>query len=361
MTHRHERTEQSRRAGPARARLARRGQRRACAAAASRGRPGAADRWWRSTLAARRRRSGSGPDYVPLSPLLVLPMVLGSLFLGPAAPAVVRGLRAARASSWSMPQQTDITPRHRRRRRGDVHRLGFIILLTSFRRSPARRRRRPGRVDAGRPARPDPEPGRHPDAARRAGTPSRRCAPPAARRSPATSSSPPARRTATGSRSSSSTSPARARAPAPARCCCPGPSAACSARCRPSDFLPAANDYLLRQDWDEGFATAIHLSLDLTHRRTSRSAPPATRRPPSAIAGSGRWAVQSSEGPALGLIDGADVPRGPRAAAPGRRDHALHRRAGRDPAPRHRARHRPDARPGRAAAARASSRAGRSG
>ena len=32
----------------------------------------------------------------------------------------------------------------------------------------------------------------------------------------------------------------------------------------PADrFLPAANDYLLRQDWAEGFATAIHLSLDL--------------------------------------------------------------------------------------------------
>ena len=31
----------------------------------------------------------------------------------------------------------------------------------------------------------------------------------------------------------------------------------------PADFLPAANDYLLRQDWEEGFATAIHLSLDL--------------------------------------------------------------------------------------------------
>ena len=28
-------------------------------------------------------------------------------------------------------------------------------------------------------------------------------------------------------------------------------------------FLPAANDYLLRQDWDEGFATAVHLHLDL--------------------------------------------------------------------------------------------------
>lgn len=28
-------------------------------------------------------------------------------------------------------------------------------------------------------------------------------------------------------------------------------------------FLPAANAYLLRQEWDEGFATAVHLTVDL--------------------------------------------------------------------------------------------------
>ncbi len=33
------------------------------------------------------------------------------------------------------------------------------------------------------------------------------------------------------------------------------------------DFLTAANDYLLRQDWEEGFATAIHLSVDLRSGR----------------------------------------------------------------------------------------------
>lgn len=31
----------------------------------------------------------------------------------------------------------------------------------------------------------------------------------------------------------------------------------------PHGFLPAANGYLLRQNWDEGFATSIHLVLDL--------------------------------------------------------------------------------------------------
>ncbi len=73
----------------------------------------------------------------------------------------------------------------------------------------------------------------------------------------------------------------------------------------PSEFLPAANTFLLRQDWDEGFATAIHLSLDLTTGHYDiRSA----GHPPAAVrhAGSGRWEVIESEGPVLGLIDGAD-------------------------------------------------------
>jgi hypothetical protein len=72
----------------------------------------------------------------------------------------------------------------------------------------------------------------------------------------------------------------------------------------PAEFLTAANTFLLRQDWDEGFATAIHLSLDLaTGHYDIRSA----GHPPAALrhAGSGRWEVLDSEGPVLGLIDGA--------------------------------------------------------
>ncbi len=72
----------------------------------------------------------------------------------------------------------------------------------------------------------------------------------------------------------------------------------------PSDFLAGANTFLLQQDWDEGFATAIHLSLDLsTGRYELRSA----GHPPAAVrhAGSGRWEVVETEGPILGLIDGA--------------------------------------------------------
>jgi len=70
----------------------------------------------------------------------------------------------------------------------------------------------------------------------------------------------------------------------------------------PSDFLSAANTFLIRQDWDEGFATAVHLSLDLaTGRYVLRTA----GHPPAAAlhAGSGRWEVVETEGPILGLID----------------------------------------------------------
>lgn len=72
----------------------------------------------------------------------------------------------------------------------------------------------------------------------------------------------------------------------------------------PDGFLPAANEYLLRQDWAEGFATAIHLWLDLdTGAYEVRAAghPPAAHR----IAGTGRWSVLRTDGPVLGLIDGA--------------------------------------------------------
>lgn len=68
------------------------------------------------------------------------------------------------------------------------------------------------------------------------------------------------------------------------------------------EFLPAANDYLMRQDWDEGFATAIHLSLDTeTGEFDVRTAghPPAAQLD----AGSGRWTILEGDGPVLGLID----------------------------------------------------------
>jgi hypothetical protein len=70
----------------------------------------------------------------------------------------------------------------------------------------------------------------------------------------------------------------------------------------PREFLSRANDFVLEQDWDEGFATAIHLSLDLrsgSFSLWSAGHPPAVhfRR------GSGSWDVcEGIEGPALGLL-----------------------------------------------------------
>jgi hypothetical protein len=70
-------------------------------------------------------------------------------------------------------------------------------------------------------------------------------------------------------------------------------------------FLLAANDYLLRQDWSEGFATAVHVYIDLdTGAFELRSAghPPGVQL----HAGSGRWAVHEAEGPVLGLMRNAE-------------------------------------------------------
>ncbi|WP_308161120.1 PP2C family protein-serine/threonine phosphatase [Cellulomonas sp. GbtcB1] len=74
------------------------------------------------------------------------------------------------------------------------------------------------------------------------------------------------------------------------------------------DFLPAANAYLLAQDWDEGFATAVHVSLVLaTGEYTVYSA---GHLPPVHLdAGSGAVdLVPARGGPALGVLDGAVFP-----------------------------------------------------
>jgi len=70
-------------------------------------------------------------------------------------------------------------------------------------------------------------------------------------------------------------------------------------------FLPAANHYLLGQNWGEGFATAIHLHLDLASgdfELRKAGHPPAVWL----HAGSGRWNVINSDGPILGLIQDAE-------------------------------------------------------
>lgn len=75
----------------------------------------------------------------------------------------------------------------------------------------------------------------------------------------------------------------------------------------PARLLPAANTFLLRQDWEEGFATAVHLALDLTtgaYEIRNAGHPPVAHR----VAGSGRWDLESEPGPALGLLDDVDFP-----------------------------------------------------
>ena len=73
----------------------------------------------------------------------------------------------------------------------------------------------------------------------------------------------------------------------------------------PEGFLAAANDYLLRQDWSEGFATAVHVHLDLVtgiFELRSAGHPPGVQL----LAGSGRWAIHEAEGPVLGLMPRAE-------------------------------------------------------
>ncbi len=76
----------------------------------------------------------------------------------------------------------------------------------------------------------------------------------------------------------------------------------------PEAFLAAANRFLLRQRWGEGFATAVHLVIDLPtgdfEIRSAGHPPPAHFQ-----ASSGQWrTIEGSEGPALGLLPEATYP-----------------------------------------------------
>lgn len=73
---------------------------------------------------------------------------------------------------------------------------------------------------------------------------------------------------------------------------------------RPDRFLRAANDYLFRQGWEDGFATAAYLAIDVaTGHYTLYSA----GHPPAAHfdAGSGRWGLSPARGPVLGVVPDA--------------------------------------------------------
>ncbi len=75
------------------------------------------------------------------------------------------------------------------------------------------------------------------------------------------------------------------------------------------EFLRAANAYLVRQGWDEGFATAVHVDIDLTTGEYSI----ANAGHPSPVvftSGRGRWTVlDAGRGPLLGVVPDVDFPR----------------------------------------------------
>ncbi|MDN5795302.1 MAG: serine/threonine-protein phosphatase [Intrasporangium sp.] len=74
-------------------------------------------------------------------------------------------------------------------------------------------------------------------------------------------------------------------------------------------FLRSANNHLLRLRWPEGFATAVHVAIDL---ETGTFTIGYAGHPAAAqfSAGSGRWTLLSGgRGPLLGVIEDADYPR----------------------------------------------------
>ncbi len=71
----------------------------------------------------------------------------------------------------------------------------------------------------------------------------------------------------------------------------------------PDRFLVEANRYLVRQDWPEGFATAVHVTINLTCGEffvQSAGHPPAVQF----ASGSGTWSVLHVDGPLLGVLPG---------------------------------------------------------
>lgn len=71
-----------------------------------------------------------------------------------------------------------------------------------------------------------------------------------------------------------------------------------------SDFLPACNAYLMREDGREGLVTAVHLDLNLS---TGRYVITCAGHPPPAKfgRGSGAWELSTAQGIALGVVSDA--------------------------------------------------------
>jgi hypothetical protein len=73
----------------------------------------------------------------------------------------------------------------------------------------------------------------------------------------------------------------------------------------PGEFLPSANTYLLRQGWQEGFATAMHVWIDLPtgrYRLSNGGHPPGVQL----HGATGRWELIEPKGTVLGVLEAAD-------------------------------------------------------
>jgi hypothetical protein len=84
----------------------------------------------------------------------------------------------------------------------------------------------------------------------------------------------------------------------------------------PLGLFSAANDFLLRQQWDEGFATAVHVLVDLNTGRYSiinAGHPPALRW----VDRESVWQVDGARGTALGVLERPDFQRSTGVIEPG--------------------------------------------
>lgn len=84
----------------------------------------------------------------------------------------------------------------------------------------------------------------------------------------------------------------------------------------PQALMAAANDFLLRQDAEEAFATAVHVLVDLrtgAYEVLSAGHPPALRR----HAGPGTWEVDPARGLALGVMRRPELHRSTGVLGPG--------------------------------------------
>lgn len=72
----------------------------------------------------------------------------------------------------------------------------------------------------------------------------------------------------------------------------------------PDDLMRACNDYLLRQEWERHYATAVHAALDLSTGEVSVRV--AGHPPPQVRSVSGSWQPVLSKGPLFGLVPRAD-------------------------------------------------------